>query len=124
MADVINVADLRYLSSVNTPDYPEPEWKHNPDMSAVSFVAQRYWVWSTANERPEPMSQSAQDAVDASILTAELDAEIQQVDDTKDIIRAMSQLMISELNAIKDGATRDTWTLATFRTALRDYLGS
>ena len=124
MADVINVSDLRYLSSVNTPDYPEPEWKHHPDMTAVAGVANRYWIWDAVAERPIPMDQAAQDAVDAAILTAELDNEILKVDDIKDIIRAMSKLIVSELNDIKDGATRPTWTLATFRTALRDNLGS
>ena len=124
MVDVIRVIDLRYLSSVNTPDYPEPAWKHQPDMSAVAGVANRYWIWDAVAERPIPMDQAAQDAVDAAILESELDNEILKVDDIKDIIRAMSQLIVSELNDIKDGVARPTWTLATWRTALRDYLGT
>lgn len=30
MADVINRTTKQYLKSVNTPDYPETEWIHNP----------------------------------------------------------------------------------------------
>ena len=144
MANVINVNDLRYLHSVNTPNYPEPTWKHHPDMTAVAGVAKRYWVWDAVSERPIEMDQAAKDAVDASILTAELDGEATKVDNIKDIIRALSQLLVVEFNTHKEildaasGATsftefqtamavietRPTWTLATFRTALRDNLGS
>ena len=144
MADVINVSDLRYLRSVNTPNYPEPTWKHHPDMTAVAGVAQRYWIWDAVAERPIEMNQAAKDVVDADILTSELDGEATKVDDIKDIIRALSQLLVVEFNTHKeilDAAstatsftefqtamavieTRPTWTLATFRTALRANLGS
>ena len=144
MANVINVSDLRYLRSVNTPNYPEPAWKHHPDMTAVAGVAHQYWIWDAVAERPIEMNQAAKDVVDADILTAELDGEATKVDDIKDIIRALSQLLVVEFNTHKeilDAAstatsftefqtamavieTRPTWTLATFRTALRDNLGS
>ena len=80
MADVIHVTTLVYIPSVNTPDFPEPTWKHNPDMSQVGtgvgrgFVATvplRYWKWDGVLERPIEMTQGEKDAVDAAALNAE-----------------------------------------------------
>lgn len=148
MADVINVNDLRYLSSVNTPDYPPPTWKSNPDMSAVAGVEHRYWVWDAIGDRPVEMDQDSKDEVDAAIVTATLDHEILKVDNTKEIIRAMSLLLVSHINghvdnlnemraaaanstdfgefktAMSNMATHPTWTIALFRAELRYYLGT
>lgn len=66
MAAVIHRTTLQYLASVNTPDYPEPTWKWNPDMSHVSGVAFKYWKWDAIAECPIPMTAGEQAAVDAA----------------------------------------------------------
>jgi hypothetical protein len=66
MAAVIHRTTLQYLSSVNTPDYPEPTWKWNPDMSHVASVAFKYWKWDALAECPIPMTAGEQAAVDSS----------------------------------------------------------
>ena len=43
MSSVINKTTYQYLESVSTPDYPEETWAVNPDLSAVSGIAQKYW---------------------------------------------------------------------------------
>ena len=35
MANVINRTTYEYLESVNTPDYSEVDWLHDPDVSAL-----------------------------------------------------------------------------------------
>jgi len=44
MANVLHRTSKVYLTSVNTPDYPEEDWVINPDLSAVENVPVRYWV--------------------------------------------------------------------------------
>ena len=54
----------QYLKSVNTPDYDGVTDKVvNPDLSAVSAVAQKYWKESTGSI--VEMSQAEKDAIDA-----------------------------------------------------------
>ena len=43
MANVLNRTTLAYSKSVNTPEYPVADWIHNPDMSGVEGVPQKYW---------------------------------------------------------------------------------
>jgi hypothetical protein len=64
---VIHRTTLQYLPSVNEPDYPEPTWKWNPNMTAVAGVDPRYWKapadWA-GDAGPVEMSQAEKDAVD------------------------------------------------------------
>ena len=41
MSNVINRITKQYLKSVNTPDYPESDWIHNP---IVPICGPKYWV--------------------------------------------------------------------------------
>jgi len=43
MGNVLNRKTLEYLSSVNTPDYPESEWIINPDLESLATVPRQYW---------------------------------------------------------------------------------
>ena len=66
MANVLNRTTLAYLLSVNTPDYPTESWVINPDMSAVSAVAAKYW--KLTGDVVSEMSQGEKDTVDAACL--------------------------------------------------------
>ena len=84
MADVIHRTTLEYRGSVHTPDFPEPEWKHEPDLSAVASVPSIYWKapadWEAPSAGPVPMTQPERDVVDANIATAVADAGSTEAD--------------------------------------------
>jgi len=104
MANVIHRTTLEFTRSVNTPDFPEPTWKHNPDMSAVAGVAFRYWKWDSGAERPVEMTQAEKDAVDAAETTAEENAIMADID-AKTLTQALALAILDEINL---HATRTT----------------
>lgn len=85
MANVIHRTTLAYVPSANTPDYPEPTWKHNPDMSAVAAVPTKYWKapanWdATSTTGPVEMSAGEKTAVDTAEATAAAAAKVTNFD--------------------------------------------
>lgn len=97
--NVIHRTTLRYLASVNTPDYPEPTWKWSPDMSAVAGVSPIYWKWDAVAERPVPMTQGERDVVDAARLAAQRTSAMGQLTQAESVLRAFMLLVLDELNA-------------------------
>lgn len=73
MANVIHRTTLEFRESVNTPDFPEPTWKHSPNMSGVTGVSDIYWKappsW-VGDVGPVEMTQPEKDAVDAAAAAA------------------------------------------------------
>lgn len=152
MADVINRTTLEFRPSANTPDFPEPTWKHNPDMSAVAGVPRQYWKapadWDAVGAGPVEMSAGEKAAVDAASLTASRDAATAQIDQLENVLRAVLLVLRDELNlhadkinailtAIDNGANLAAVkvnilaiadypqrTVAQLRTAIRGKLGS
>lgn len=148
MANVINRTTLQYLASVNTPDYPEPTWKANPDMSQVVGVAQRFQKWDAVNDRPAPMTAGEQAAVIAAALSAQRDAAAAALTQNENIDRAVFLIFLDEFNlhaaklnailtaidgAASFGAMRTaiaaiadlgTRTESQLRTAVRNRLGT
>lgn len=152
MAHVIHRTTLEFRPSVNTPEFPEPTWKHNPDMTAVAAVPFRYWKappdWNAAGAGPVEMNQTEKDAVDAALLTAVRNGTMAQLDNTEDVVRAFLQVALDELNshaakinailtAIDSGGTLaqvktniaaiadyPTRTLGQLQTAIRNKLGT
>ena len=102
MANAIHRTTLEYRASINTPDFPEPTWKHGPDMSAVAGVAFHYWKsppdWNAPNAGPMEMTAGEKAAVDAASLTAQRDAAIVQLQQTEDVLRAFMLAVLDELN--------------------------
>lgn len=153
MANVIHRTALTYLASVNTPDYPEPTWKHEPSMSAVAGVPSRYWKapadWNAAGAGPVEMTQGEKDSVDAALLTAARDSSVvARIDNVEDVLRAVVLVLRDELNLHADkinaaltaidtstnystlksniGTVADypQRTIAQLRTAVRNALGT
>jgi len=148
MANVISTTTLQFLRSVNTPDYPAPDWKRNPDMSQVEGVDRKYWKWDAVAERPIPMDAGEQVAYDLQQLEESRDAVVAQLDRQEDVLRSVVAAIIGELNdasqAFNDlqaaiaaatnlgnfqtGAaaipSRPTRTMAQLRTVVRNALGS
>lgn len=102
MANVIHRTTLQFLRSVNEPDYPEPTWKHNPDMSAVAGVAEKYWKappdWNAPSAGPVEQDAGEKAATDAALLTAGRDSETATFDDLESYLRAIVLVLVDELN--------------------------
>jgi len=96
MANVLNRSTKQYVASVNTPEYPVAEWIVNPDLSGVVGVPNKYWVVN--GDVVTAMSQAEKDAVDAAEMTAFRDSTAARVDEVEDIIRALSLVLLDELN--------------------------
>lgn len=97
MANVLNRSTLEYRQSVNTPDYTDPPWLFNPDMSPVAGVPHKYW--KLTGDTLSEMSSGEKAAVDAAQLTAVRDAAAAQLDQQEDILRAFMLLVLDEFNA-------------------------
>jgi hypothetical protein len=97
MADVIHRTTLEYRLSVNEPDFPEPEWKWNPDMTQVAGVPPRYWKWDTPTERPVEQDAAEKAATDAAIAQAVEDGQMEPLD-MKDLWQAFALTVMDELN--------------------------
>ena len=151
MASAIHRTTLEYRESVNTPEFPEPTWKHNPDMSGVAGVPHQYWKvpgdWNVT-AGPVEMTAGEKTAVDLAALTAQRDAAVAQLQHTEDVLRAFMLMVLDELNlhATKmnaildaiDGSTNYATlksrvaavadypqrTESQLRTTIRDKLGS
>ena len=70
MANVIHRTTLDLVVSAHTPNFPEPTWKHDPDLTAVAGVPQYYWKapadWDAVGAGPVEMTQVEKDAVDVT----------------------------------------------------------
>lgn len=74
MSSAINKTTYQYLKSINTPDYSEDLWVINPDLSAVSGVAQKYW--KVVDGAVVEMSTQEKQAVDAAMTQAYIESVI------------------------------------------------
>lgn len=96
--NVIHRTTLQFVASANTPDFPEPTWKHNPDMSAVVGVPVHFQKWDAVAERPIPQTAGEQAATAAARLTASRNATAAQLDQVEGVLRAFMLLLVDELN--------------------------
>ena len=78
MANVINKSTLKYLTSVNTPDYDPGEWIINP---VLPKCESKYWKYVSSSNTIKEMTELQKAAVDQ----AEADAAVQAAIDLKDI---------------------------------------
>lgn len=120
MANALNKSTKRYLTSVNTPDYPAADWIINPDMSAVDGFESKYWV--ITGDVITLMDLSERNAVDAAELSAKRDSIAGALDYQQDVMVEFFKLMIAELNRKSDktnailAAAANANNLATFKT--------
>jgi len=121
--NVIHRRTLEYRTSVHTPDHPESEWKHGPDLSAVAVVPSRYWKapadWDAPGAGPVQMTQQEKDAVDAqadadtrtSLRGDALASLMENRDGRALVIRAFARIVLDEINALRAnaGLSARTW---------------
>lgn len=146
MADVVNRTTKEYRQSVNTPEFPTATWIHNPDLSAVTGFASKYWI--ITGDAITLMDVAARAVVDAVELEAARDATSNELDALESSFRALALVTLAEsnkhankINAILDAidgaasladvktaiaaiADIPTRTTADVKTALRATLGN
>ena len=122
MATVLNRTTKQLILSANTPDYPIGEWIIEPNLSAVTGFASKYWI--ITGDVVTLMTQGQRDTVDAAELAAARDAVADQIDQLEGYVRGSLLAILDEfnlhatrlvalLNAIDNNAT-----LATIKTAV------
>ncbi len=122
MADVLNRTTRQFQPSVNTPDFPVADWIINPDMSAVTGFASKYWV--ITGDVVTLMSAAEQGAVDDQALQTTRDAVADQMDGVEDVLRAFALVVLDEINTLRAQHLMQPRTIAQLKTAIRGKLGS
>ena len=104
MANVINRDTLQFLTSQNTPDFPDPPWKINPDMTQVVGVPSYHQKWDVGADRPIPMTAGEIAAFDAAALDADADAALGPLAGANivDVTRALALVLLDENNLLRD----------------------
>lgn len=122
MANVLNRTTKQYLESVNTPDFNPVDWIINPDLSQVTGFPSKYW--SISGDTVSLLSQAERDALDLSELEVSRDQIVDQLDDLEDILRAFAQVVMDEINILRQQHTLPDRTLEQLKTAIRNKMGS
>jgi len=130
MADVLNRTDgatfpysKTLLFSVNEPDYPQVDWIWNPDLSAVQGFDSIYW--DITGDSVVLVDQATRDARDAELAAAALTNKRESLKaryDTEDLLKAFADVMIDEINVLRQQHALSDRTAAQLRTALRNKL--
>jgi len=138
MGDYLHRTTKQYLQSVSPNSLAEPlaNYIEDPNLSAVVGVPSRYWI--ITGDIVTEMSQGQKDAVDAASLSDTRDEDVAaQIDDIESVMRQMAQMMVRELNIIRqqintttaesnqltDTALADR-TMAQVRSQIRSDLGT
>ena len=137
MPNYLHRTTKQYLQSISPSSLLEPaeNYIYMPDMSAVEGTPPRYW--KIIGDVVSEMSQAEKDAVDLQVLEATRDRLIADIDNLESILRALTKMMVSEINILRQQFNLTTSestqltdtdfsdrTLAQVRQQLRDSLGS
>lgn len=133
MANVIHRTTFEYRESVNSPDYPEVDWLHDPDVSALASVERKYW--KVVGDTVVEMSQAEKDAVDAAIAAAQLASQVAEAKDIVDAAlrwkgsmerayRALVLVTLSEINILRAAAGLSARTADQVKTAIKNEIAS
>lgn len=105
MASVIHKTTLQFKMFGNEPNHPESDWVHNPDLSSVSGVPERYWKappdWDVF---PGPVEMTAleKQAADDAQVESRRDQEVASLSNVEAIDRAFMLAVLDEFNAHAD----------------------
>lgn len=125
MGDYVHRTTKSYLRSVSPNALPEPlaNYIEEPDLSNVVGIPSMYWIID--GDTISEMSQGEKDAVDAAIISASRDAEIQaEIDNLESVMRQLTILMIDEINILRAEHALPDRTFAQVKTQLRSSLGT
>ena len=137
MPNYLHRTTKQYLRSVSPASLLEPveNYIFMPDLSAVEGVPNRYW--KITGDVVSEMTQEEKDAVDLQILIDSRDSIITEIDNLENIMRALTKILISEINILRQQFNTTTSevpqlttttfadrTLSQVRDQLRNNLGS
>lgn len=132
MADVLHRTTKEYRTSVNTPDFPAVDWIHNPDLSAVTGFAPKYWEIS--GDLVGLMDESERDALDSSeaqtlrdaVRAAAKAAYDSAMEEFAKALKAVALLTQDEMNlhALKINSILDAVDAATNLADLKTRVGA
>jgi hypothetical protein len=144
MATVLHRTTKELKFSADENFHPVSDWIHEPNLSAVSGFASKYW--NISGDVVTLMSEAERAAVDASDMGALRDSISEKIESQQSYERAFAEILLDELNmhaarvnailnAIDNGSSLasiktavaaiadvPTRTLAQLRTALRNKL--
>lgn len=122
MGNFLHRTTKQYLQSMSPNELLEPlaNYIEEPDLSAVVGVPNQYWV--ITGDVVTEMSQGQKDALDAANLSDSRDAVIEgEIDNLEAVDRQMVQLLLRELNIIRQQINTTTAESADLtNTALAD----
>lgn len=123
MAQVwLHRATLNQLHSVAPADLPEPRANYieEPDLSTVAGFAPKFWI--VTGDVVSLMDQAARDAVDAAEELVRLDSVADELERTQSILRGFAEVMLDEINLLRDEHNLPPRTLRQLRNAVRGKL--
>jgi hypothetical protein len=90
-----------------------------PDLSAVTGFASKYWiVGAYPDDNVTLMDQAARDALDAAELDAELQSITDQVDQNRDLTIALGLVLLDFINIERAEHQRQAGTRASLKSAV------
>lgn len=118
----IHRTTFQRLPSTSPASLPEPvtNYVRNPDEAAIESQPSKYWILT--GDAFTLMDQAARDAVDAAEEVASLDAIADQLDQTRSIMKAFAEVVLDEINGLRDLHSLNPRTLAQLKTAVRSKL--
>ncbi len=138
MGNYLHRTTKAFLRSFSPNELLEPlaNYIEDPDLSAVAGVPSIYWI--IIGDVISEMSQGEKDTLDAFLLSAARDAEIQaEIDGLESTMRQLAKMFVSELNVLRQQFNTTTAevqqatdtnfadrTLAQVKQQLRNDLGT
>jgi hypothetical protein len=116
MANVLHKETLRFITSVNTPDYNTDEWIINPTLPNCE---KKYWKIS--GNRVVKMTAAERQIVDDNIIAKKLEQETNSSDlDQMDIdLLTVVLVLLDEINKLRTEANMSKVTKTQLKTAVR-----
>jgi hypothetical protein len=124
MADVVHRTTVEYRKSVDTVGYDPAVWIHNPNLSALVAVPQKYWKVSgdsvlemTAGEKTTVDQAQAAAALAADKATSKLECDLRY-------FKALVKILIDQFNLLRQrdaaraAALAEASTFAAYKTAM------
>jgi len=114
-----------YRTSVSTADLTEPEVNYikDPNLSAVTGFAVKYWLRNAfPDDTVTLMAQAARDALDAAEDVTRLDGISDELDQVQTIMRAFAEVVLDEINNLRGQHGLNPRTLAQLKGAVRSKL--
>ena len=121
MPNWVHRIDKTTLTSVAEADLPEPVANYIED-PVLPAAKSKYW--DISGDTVSLMDATAQAVVDAAEKDAQRDSEVEVLINKEDVLYALFEIVLSEVNILRVAAGLTKRTVSQMRTAVRKKLGS